>query len=441
MPALYVLSTLFFVYQHTTGISWDFAVYVLNAKYMFGGGFYFEWERAPLMPFILFLLSFGGYLLAEYLYIIFVSGLFCLACVSLAAKSGLDRDLFYALMLNPFVLNYGLMAGTELLTLSLLMLSMAFIGGRRSSVFLGLGVLARYTSLAYLPLMLFKRSLREVLLGLALIAVLFAPWLWYNQAVKGHPLYSFVSSYFLNITAKDSVFVEPVLARANTLLWVCVILLLLTLWLRCRRGFGEFGYMMLAFTVLSSFTYWGVTVKEIRYLFNLILPAGYFTAYVLGKFTVKRDYARKALCALIVLMSFTATPFFIALYLPPGFYDGVEAVRGDCMVTSNLWPHLNYLGVQTQPNPWQDEIRGSIGEGRRVLLYMSPKVAEPDYRFNRTFIETLPVIEENQNYILLGDGGKCAPKERVDKPYMEHYGRGGGNASLCLLEGFCIYGG
>ena len=35
---IYILVTILFVYQHTLGIGWDFAAYILNAKYFFSGG-------------------------------------------------------------------------------------------------------------------------------------------------------------------------------------------------------------------------------------------------------------------------------------------------------------------------------------------------------------------------------------------------------------------
>ncbi|PIU01939.1 hypothetical protein COT68_00550, partial [bacterium (Candidatus Torokbacteria) CG09_land_8_20_14_0_10_42_11] len=47
---LFCLATAFFVIQHATGLSWDFIVYVLNAKYLFAKGFYFEWERPIVTP-------------------------------------------------------------------------------------------------------------------------------------------------------------------------------------------------------------------------------------------------------------------------------------------------------------------------------------------------------------------------------------------------------
>ena len=72
---LYLASTAFFIYQHTTGLSWDFSVHALNAKYIFDSGYYFEWNRPPLPTFLIGIFSAFGWKAAEYLFIIAVSTL------------------------------------------------------------------------------------------------------------------------------------------------------------------------------------------------------------------------------------------------------------------------------------------------------------------------------------------------------------------------------
>ena len=39
---LFVVTTLFFIYQKVNVLSWDFGTYVMNGKYWFANGFYFE---------------------------------------------------------------------------------------------------------------------------------------------------------------------------------------------------------------------------------------------------------------------------------------------------------------------------------------------------------------------------------------------------------------
>src|SRR3989344_4326049 len=115
--SLFVISTSYFLYQHFTIISWDFSAYVLNAKYLFYHGDYFEVYRAPFAPLILgVFLVFGK--ISEYLFIIFVSVLFLFSNISLSntlrKKIKISDEnkiffnvLFYFFSLSSYVLFYS----------------------------------------------------------------------------------------------------------------------------------------------------------------------------------------------------------------------------------------------------------------------------------------------------------------------------------------------
>lgn len=124
---IYFISTLYLVYQHHAALLWDFSAYVLNAKYLFYGGTYFEVYRAPLAPILigisLILSKFG-----EYLFIIFVSSLFLYANVKLSSfffksfpqdKRKFYQLVFYFFSLAPFVIIYATLEGTEMLGLAI----------------------------------------------------------------------------------------------------------------------------------------------------------------------------------------------------------------------------------------------------------------------------------------------------------------------------------
>ncbi len=64
----------FFIYQHKF-FSWDLATYTLNAKSVYDG-FFFEWIRPPLTPFILAIFEIFGTNFAQYTYIIFCTILY-----------------------------------------------------------------------------------------------------------------------------------------------------------------------------------------------------------------------------------------------------------------------------------------------------------------------------------------------------------------------------
>jgi hypothetical protein len=430
LTAFFVLSTSFFVYQHTTGISWDFTVYVLNAKYIFNNGFYMEWLRPPLMPFLLFLFSLVGYGLGEYVYIVFTSWLFGVACIKLASEFGRDRRLFYALMLSPFVLNGSLFAGTELLNISLMMLGVAYLGEFKSSVFFGLGFLARYTTLPYMIFLLFNGNLKRVIAGFAVIFLLFTPWMYYNYSVKHHPFYSMGVSNFFNMVYRSRYHTPPQVSHFLSILGLYTPFFLLGLYIRIRRGLGKSDIIMLVFAGLALFSYLSIPVKEARHLFNLVLPVGFFTAAALEKI-IARD---SKLVVFVVVVNFAAAAFtFVGLGLPPTFYEGAREVGGGCMVMSNIWPDLNYVGVPTQPYPKQEMVVESIREGKRILLYRFGNSGEPEYMYNRSFMESLPKLKETRDYIILGDETVCAPQEKVDESHIELYNEEGHNVALCPI--------
>ena len=119
----------------------------------------------------------------------------------------------------------------------------------------------------------------------------------------------------------------------------------------------------------------------------------------------------------IVLINFiTAGIFFVELKLPSGFYDGLEEANDGCMLMSNVWPYINYLGIHSEPFPSKELVKENIDNGKRILLYKV--VPEPYYTFNRTFVESLPVIKETDSYLIMGDNTRCAPLENVDKSYL-----------------------
>ena len=75
VATLFAIVTIFFLTQHYFDFSWDFAAYIINAKYLFYGGNYFEVYRAPMISLILAPLLFLGKA-APYFYILLVSSLF-----------------------------------------------------------------------------------------------------------------------------------------------------------------------------------------------------------------------------------------------------------------------------------------------------------------------------------------------------------------------------
>lgn len=427
---LFIFSTAFFLYQHSTGLSWDFSVYSLNARYMFGDGFYFEWYRAPLAPFLMGVFSPFGFLLAEYIFIVFVSALFLYSCLRLSESLRIDPRLFYALMLNPFLLVNGLSVGTELLSISLLQLVVSSVLARRgfdAGITAGLQSLVRYTNLIYLPLVLFTKNIRKILFALLAVALLFTPWLLYNMLATGSPLTSIANSYALNVLYRGYMVmpfnIQDILMATNYLFP----LFIAGLWLR-RRRFELKDWVMISVFILALISYSTVPVKEPRYAFSMILPCAYFAAFALKKGWSR--YVSVINISAVLILVLVSLSFSIPIYAlqDTGPY-GIEP--DDCMLISNAWVYFNYMGHPAEPAPWQWEVGGKIENGYRLILYKG--IADPVYVQNATFMHQFPVIEENDEYILLGDREKCMPRHAVNKTYLQRR-----NESIYTKHGYSI---
>lgn len=421
---LFVFSTVFFIYQHSTGISWDFSEYMLNAKYLFADGIYFEIARPPLAPAIIGLFSVFGWLLAEYLYIIFVSGLFAYAVAKLAEKAGIDKTLLYGIIVTPFALNSGLAIGTELLYISLLMLSVAYIDKNRFGFFLGTLCLAHYSNFVYVILTFFKRNARKIALTFLILLVMFLPWLAYNHLSKGFALASIADQYGINIKFRD--YIKTPFSLEHTLSVIGYYIFLVPLGLYAIRGRWRErnNLIILLILAISLLSYSQIPNKEARYMFSVTLPVAYLTAMFLR--TLK--LWRVVLIAIIITNILLASVFFQRL-------EGVEYMKDaladvdNCMLSSNGWVFLNYFGRNAEPYPRKNLLLEEIDAGKRIILFKG--ITEPDYVRDNEFMATLPKLVEKEGYVILGNSIKCAPVTKVNIAYVEGLRRASVNITHC----------
>ncbi|MFP4116290.1 MAG: glycosyltransferase 87 family protein [Candidatus Aenigmatarchaeota archaeon] len=416
---LWILATAFFVYQQTTGLSWDFAVYEMNGEYLCCEGHYFEWTRPPLAPLLMIVssaLALFSWSYAGYVYVTIVSAIFGFASVKLADSFGLDRKLLYALMLSPYALNMGNFAGTELLTLALLMLGIAYIKDLKGAGSLGLAALTRYTAFIFLPLVFFQKNWKKVLASAAVIALLASPWLLFNRAEKGDALFSIRNSYALNMAEREGEAMSSQGMHFLIPVGYYLPLLFVGLYFRHEKGWEEKDLIVVVFTALAIFSYLRAPNKEPRYLFNLIFPAAYFSYYALEK------HRKVALVAVTLINFILASAFFVSLSQYPGL-DGAIDATGDCMAMSNLWVPMNYGGKPTEAMA-PESLEELAEEGNRIALFKYVHTYEnhvtPDLR------EDVPVLEETENYVVFGEEGKCAPEKKADRSFLEREGEARG---------------
>lgn len=441
--ALFLVSTLFFLYQHYISFSWDFAVYVMNAKYWFAGGSYFEPLRPPLMPFILSILSVFGWIAAEYIYLILVSALFAYSSVKLAESLKMDKNIFYLLSLNVYVLMVGLINGTELLSLALFELfTAALISKKCSGHWLGLACLSRYNIVSFLPLLVFHKSIRKIIKNAVLFSIPFIPWFIYNYAKFGNIFMSIADIYANNIKFRgyiqqpfDFAHVSMVanflmLFLAAGLIYVIYLLLSDLCKAKSFRKLAGFIFekrkaeiIMVVVFFGTLYGYSGIPIKGYRYLFNLTMPVVYFSItginYISSKSRIPK--LKFALVSAVVLLNIVSVPSLLEMHSKPDIYaDSIERMESlginDCALKSNAWVFLNYLGRTSHDYPWDRLVGHYIDEGYYILLFY--RIGEPVYSRNSTFVHSFPVVYENEEYIILGNTSKCAPITTVDTTYV-----------------------
>ncbi len=412
---LYAFSTFSFVFIHYFNIiGWDFAVYVLNAKYFFDNGFYFELLRPPLTPILIGLFSIFGWLNAEYIYIIFVSTFYLFSCLKLCEVLNIDKKLFYALSLNPVLIFFGLLEGTELISLALLQFFIYFIlkkDSLKSGLSLGLMSLIRYSNFVYFPLILFTKNLKKILISVLIFIIVFSPWLLFNFYETGSPLTSIADHYALNIKYRDYLFTffkaEDFLLVTNYLLPFFII----GLWFKFKGKFESKDWIMLFIFFFTLFLYIRTPSKTPRYLFSLILPLVYFSLPVIERLKIRAEYIGFLNIFIVMLLFLFPNPFFT----PSNPLD--YKIETNCMTSSNRWAYLNYFGIPSEPPPREWKVNEYINKGYRIVLYKYEK--ELNYATNETFLKSFPIIKETEKYIILGNESLCLPPYTFNKTYIQ----------------------
>ncbi len=414
---LFIFSTLFFIYQHYSIFSWDFASYSLNAKYLFGSGNYFEWLRAPLLPVLIGIFTFGvfPYFVGEVLAIIFISSIFLISIIRFTEIFKLDKTLFYILILNPFLLLSGLIDGTELLSLSFLLFFLSYLFSNqelKSGFSFALACLSRYACLPYMLLIFLYKNIRKnivpILLFFLIIVLTLAPWFLFNYLNTGHCLTSIGNSQALNIKYRDYLFQQPSIFH---FLLVGNFLIPFFIFGLTKVKFDRKNIAILLIFIITTISYLLTPYKVPRYLFNLILPFAYFSYFGIEKIkNAKLIFSLLTISIIAISVIFSLNTSFISTQ----FYE--INISRNCMVASNQWVPLNYIGYTSEPSPRKEEVNDYINEGYKVVIYYD---WEPDYSTNMSFLKSYPVIKKTGSYIILGNTSRCKDIYKVDRTYLE----------------------
>lgn len=418
--AVLLVSTAYFMIQHSIGPQWDFLVYISNAKYLFDSGTYFEWYRSPLISVFMYLLSFLGWKCSEYLYFVFASALYFVSADLFSRKWKLDMNLFYPLSMSFFFLFYGASNGTEILSISFILLFFAYIEHTSSGLFIGLAFLSRYTVAPLLIFLVIQRNIKKMLISLSLFALSLSPWLLYNYYKTGNPLMSMIDSYSLNVKYRLEYMMHPPSVEHFVLVFGLLAPLFVIGVYRAFSGIrpGQISVrkiigsglkstcfkdiVMLLMFAVSVYSYMGTPFKVERYLFNLVVPITYFSVRYLQSIDLVKA---RIISGSVVILNFIIA-FLVLFYTSSSvnvFLSDDFADVKDCKIISNGWAPINYRGFVAEPVPSRTHKLVEAIDDNYMFLYFK-HVGEPEYMRNQTFSDRLPVIRDSKDYTLYGTG-------------------------------------
>ncbi len=457
-----LISTSIFVLQRVFFSSWDFEVYVLNGKYWFSNGYYFEVFRPPLVSLILGILHFLFGKSGEIIYLFLVSFLFMVSSVKLARTLDLNEIIFYGLSLNLFVLWYGMFGGTELLSLALMELFIYYFLIQRpleAGILLGLSSLARYNLVIFALLLLCQKKTKKVFLSLLGFTIVWVPWLLYNRTHFGNLFYSFIDQYINNYVFRELI-INYHKIFIDFLIFFNVLLLLIPILIKQKSEiFNYFKertliFLIMIFIILTTLlSYWRIPYKEPRYLFNLLIP-------VITFFTISLTYSKNGvkisliffIISWILLMSLVSfSPYFKLENDEKIYGEPIEFLKKNftnCSLLSNNWVYLDYMGLKAGPIPFKEFFNDELNKGKVFVFYKF--LNEPEY-LKISPLSNYSILYNSSKVIIFMDNNRSCYS---DKKYVNSYvgtitcvlEAKGKKSNICellpnkLLTGFCKLG-
>lgn len=449
-----MLLTFYFVYQHIAFQSWDFSAYVLNAKYLFYGGTYFETLRPPLaavlLGLFLFLSKYG-----EFLYIICVSIFFLFTTKKLSEAiyenlkpKIIDKHqfmfLFYFFSIGGFTLVYGLKEGSELLSLALFELFLwAFIKNRNSGIYIGLAFLTRYNYMIFIPFLFINKNYKKVIKNIAIFLIIISPWLIFNYLKFGNFFASILDAHYNNIGMRGYIYtpfnILSLLEVMGLFLPFCIVGLIDAITSLVKRKKDEFNKNKISIlfgiiAVITIFLYIKIPLKDLRYLFTLILPISYFSVIGIKLMFERLKLNKKSitliLLALMLLFMFTFNIIAIKTdaYTPKEnkYYNAAKDIERlgieNCEILSPHWVLVTYYTENVYPLGGASLDYG-IKANKITLIFKNE--ATLDDRFDLNKISKQNILYESADYIFVSKENfsieRCSKKYTYDSTYLKDY--------------------
>ena len=439
--SVFLISTLFFLFQHYFHLEWDFSSYVLNAKYWFHHGTYFELYRAPMLQTLFgFFLIFGKF--GEYLFVIFSSSVFFYANTLLSEKlfknkknKDFSKLIFYLASLTPFVLIYATLAGTELLSLAFFEIFLAFLLSKKDSGhFLAFATLTRYNFVLFTPFILLYKKPKKIIRNLIWFTIPFIPWFIYNYFKYTNPLASILDSYALNVFFRKSItqpfLLKQLLPVINWLLpfFIAGILVVAYTMIKNKKVWKHKTPLILfAIFLFNLYDFIHVPFKITRYLFGMSLPIAYFSTYFFIYLKNKTQIRKKLIVGLFLLI-FLLSIFAISVKVVQGRQESatyksaanqIEKMNlTNCEILSPAWVPVTYYTQNVYPLG-ANNVSFSIKQKKIVLIFKNAPTM--DDSFSQAQIDSAPKIYETNAYYLLGNvtSQTCKSKYTYNSRYYQ----------------------
>lgn len=432
----YITATGLMLYLHTKGWSWDFNAYTLSGEYLLHNGVYMEWLRPPLVPILLGIFQFiFSPRTSQFLFVVFSNTILLIGCVHLAKQYDINPTILYTLVLSPYIIFVGTLAGSELLYLAIVTLYLADFKSYRAGIWMGLAFLTRYSGVILIPLIIFQREKkilfidRKVVITLLVALGTVLPWFVYNFIALGHPFASVASNYALVEAERATTTVfDPLnltIIAGPGLLFAILYLL--------DKNYDSEDVLFASLAILTIIRQIDIDLKETRYLIEIVAVTGYFGAknwtslrygtadFVWENWLEKRKNTSQSLIQTIAKFKPTAKKYIsreaimvqvFALLFIVQLLIGGSLIVGQSM--TNPDPYLNA----------SDEVGScrSVSNGWVHLSFAGTPAGPPSFESHSYFRERgyMVVTFSGSSYNITGDGCMSGP---YDMTYIETLGR------------------
>mgnify|MGYP000406161704 CR=1 FL=1 len=430
---IFLGALIFFFIQHYFHLSWDFAVYALNGRYLFFDGSHFEIYRAPITSFILGpLIKLGHF--GAYFFILAVSSFFFYSIIRLSdtlyvkyfyrynISKEMTRLFFVFFCFNPFVLFYGLLYGSELLAISFFILFLVnFIKNKNAGYLLGLAFLTRYNFLIFFPFLFLNKNLKKILEDIGSFLLVFIPWGLFNFLRHGNWFASILDSYYLNILSRQNEFsafeISQLLPVFNWFLLFFVIGIVFFVYKILKKNkIRHLRYEILFFIVgiVLFFDFYKIPYKLTRYTFNLFLPIAFFCVYGLTNLWKKCSKKRlfRKVVFLIIILGFLFSVLFISFNGEYKEYEDFdkqtyfdlkkdleEKGMQECVLLSPNW--VTGLGYYID-NSYRlmESVGDAVSKNKLVVIFESGFSIKE--RIKRNNLDKYNILLEKEDYAVIG---------------------------------------